>query len=109
MRRCKIKERQVASAIGYDPRDAGPRLLVRGRGPGAERIVSLAREAGVQVVEDPSLAVLLDAGGREGDIIPVWCWEAAAKAIAFVRNRAGKADRSQSKMERHEESGQSGD
>jgi flagellar biosynthesis protein FlhB len=38
-------------------------------------------------VEDPSLAVLLDAGGRIGDVIPVWCWEAAARILAFVQNR----------------------
>jgi type III secretion system FlhB-like substrate exporter len=53
----------------------------------AERIISLAQEAGIEVVEDPSLAVLLDAGGRIGDIIPVWCWEAAAKILAFVQSR----------------------
>jgi flagellar biosynthesis protein len=53
----------------------------------AERIISLAREAGIEVVEDPSLAALLDAGGQTGDIIPVWCWEAAAKIIAFVQSR----------------------
>jgi flagellar biosynthesis protein len=85
MRRCKIKEKRFASAIGYDPVDAGPRLLAQGRGFGAERIISLAREAGIEVVEDSSLAALLDAGGRVGDILPVWCWEAAAKIIAFVR------------------------
>jgi type III secretion system FlhB-like substrate exporter len=53
----------------------------------AERIVSLAREAGIEVVEDPPLAALLDEGGRIGDVIPVWCWEAAAKIIAFVQSR----------------------
>jgi type III secretion system FlhB-like substrate exporter len=53
----------------------------------AERIVSLAREAGIEVVEDPPLAALLDSGGRIGDFIPVWCWEAAAKIIAFVQSR----------------------
>jgi flagellar biosynthesis protein FlhB len=61
--------------------------LAGGRDGTAERIVSLAREAGIEVVEDPPLAVLLDAGGRIGDVIPVWCWEAAAKILAFVQNR----------------------
>jgi flagellar biosynthesis protein len=87
MRRCKIKETKLAAAIGYDPRDAGPRLLARGQDRGAERIIALAREAGIEVVEDPSLAALLDAGGQIGDIIPVWCWEAAARIIAFVQSR----------------------
>lgn len=82
----------MASAIGYDPRDPGPRLLARGRDGGAERIIALARDAGVRVIEDPSLAALLDTGGQVGDIIPVWCWEAAAKLLAFVaaRDPAGR-------------------
>jgi type III secretion system FlhB-like substrate exporter len=81
------KEYKTASAIGYDPRDSGPRLLARGRDGGAERIIALAREAGVQVLRDPPLAALLDAGGQVGDIIPVWCWEAAARILAFVAAR----------------------
>jgi flagellar biosynthesis protein len=64
--------------------------LVQGRDRGAERIIALAREAGVEVVEDPSLAALLDAGGQVGDVIPVWCWEAAAKILAFVAASAAK-------------------
>jgi flagellar biosynthesis protein FlhB len=73
-------------------------LLARGWDKGAERIIALAHEAGVEVVEDPSLAALLDAGGQVGDIIPVWCWEAAAKILAFVaaENYSGKE-----KNERH--------
>jgi type III secretion system FlhB-like substrate exporter len=59
----------------------------------AEQIVLLAREAGIEVVEDSSLAVLLDAGGQVGDIIPVWCWEAAARILAFVQ---GQGNRDQS-------------
>jgi flagellar biosynthesis protein len=50
-------------------------------------MVALAREAGIEVVEDPSLAALLDAGTQVGDLIPVWCWEAAAKLLAFVAAR----------------------
>jgi type III secretion system FlhB-like substrate exporter len=87
---CKIRVEKIASAIGYDRQDPGPRLVAQGQGSGAERIVALARKAGIEVVEDPALAVMLDAGARVGDIIPVWCWEAAAKLLAFVQNRAAK-------------------
>jgi flagellar biosynthesis protein len=84
MKRCNMGDRKIASAIGYSPEDPAPRLLASGRGPEAERIIALAKEAGIRVFEDPVLAALLDTGARPGDIIPVWCWEAAAKILAFV-------------------------
>jgi flagellar biosynthesis protein len=72
--------------------------LAQGQGDNADRIIALAREAGIEVLEDPVLAAMLDAGAQVGDIIPVWCWEAVAKILAFVaaqdhgelkRNRPG--------------------
>ena len=77
-------KRKIASAIGYAPEDSAPRLLASGRGREAERIISIAEQSGVTVVEDSALAALLDSGARSGDLIPVWCWEAAAKVLAFV-------------------------
>jgi type III secretion system FlhB-like substrate exporter len=82
-----MNKRKIASAIGYVPEDPAPRVIVSGRGREAERIISLAEQAGVAVVEDPALAALLDAGVKTGDIIPVWCWEAAAKILAFVLSK----------------------
>ncbi|GHU16978.1 hypothetical protein FACS189496_5020 [Bacilli bacterium] len=41
-------------------------------------------------MEDPALAALLDTGVKTGDIIPVWCWEAAAKILAFVLSKEKK-------------------
>jgi type III secretion system FlhB-like substrate exporter len=79
-----MKRGKIASAISYSPEDPAPRLLVSGRGSEAERIVALAQKAGIAVVEDPALAALLDMGPKTGDLIPVWCWEAAAKILAFV-------------------------
>jgi flagellar biosynthesis protein len=76
--------RKIASAIVYSPEDPAPRLLASGRGREADRIIALAHEAGITVVEEPALAALLDAGLKTGEIIPVWCWEAAAKILAFV-------------------------
>lgn len=79
-----MKRKKIASAIAYSPGEPAPRVLVSGRGRDAERIITLAKEAGVAVVEDPALAALLDMGLKTGDLIPVWCWEAAAKILAFV-------------------------
>jgi flagellar biosynthesis protein len=59
-------------------------MAASGRGREADRIIALAKEAGIAVVEDPALAALLDRGLKAGDLIPVWCWEAVAKILAFV-------------------------
>jgi flagellar biosynthesis protein len=92
MKRCNMEEnhgspepwRKKASALGYKSEEGMPRLLAKGRGREAERIIALAREAGIEVVEDPALAALLDAGLEPGDWIPPWCWEGVAKILAFV-------------------------
>ena len=73
-----------ASALIYNREEGVPRLLAKGRGLEAEKIIALAREAGVEIVEDKTLAALLDAGVKPGDFIPPWCWEAVAKILAFV-------------------------
>jgi flagellar biosynthesis protein len=72
-----------AAAVAYEPSLPAPVLVASGRGREAERMVNAAREAGITVVEDPGLALLLDTA-KPGDYIPPWCWEAAAKILAFV-------------------------
>jgi flagellar biosynthesis protein len=72
-----------AAAVAYGPSLPAPVLVASGRGREAERMVNAAREAGITVVEDPGLALLLDAA-KPGDYIPPWCWEAAARILAFV-------------------------
>jgi len=73
-----------ASALAYNSEEGIPRLLAKGRGREAEQIIALAKEAGIEIVEDTALAALLDTGIEPGDFIPPWCWEAVAKILAFV-------------------------
>jgi len=73
-----------ASAIAYNDEEGIPKLLAKGRDREAEKIIALANEAGIEIVEDSSLAALLDAGVKPGDFVPPWCWEAVAKILAFV-------------------------
>jgi len=68
----------------YNEDEALPQLLAKGRGLEAERIIKLAKEAGIEVVEDAALAALLDTGVKPGEFVPPWCWEALAKILAFV-------------------------
>jgi flagellar biosynthesis protein len=85
-----VKKQKTASALAYSREDAAPRLLASGRGREAERIITLAQEAGIAIVEDSALAALLNTEAKIGDIIPVWCWEAAAKILAFVSEKDKK-------------------
>jgi len=62
-------------------------MLAKGRGREAEQIIALAKEAGIEIVEDSALAALLDTGIEVGDFIPPWCWEAVAKILAFVLSK----------------------
>jgi flagellar biosynthesis protein len=84
MRRCNIDSmRRVSTALAYDPADLAPRVIASGQGAEAERIIAIAEEAGIMIVEDAALASLLNSV-PPGEIIPEWCWEAAAKILAFV-------------------------
>jgi flagellar biosynthesis protein len=85
-----MRRKKIASAIGYTSEDPAPRLLASGRGREADRIIAMAKEAGVAIVEEPALAALLDGGVKTGDIIPVWCWDAAAKILAFVLSKENR-------------------
>jgi len=77
-------KRKIASAIKYNTGDPAPILLASGKGREAEQIVAVAEESGIAVIEDAALAAMLDTSAIPGDFIPVWCWEAAAKVLAFV-------------------------
>jgi flagellar biosynthesis protein len=78
-----------ASAIAYTPELIAPRIVATGRGREAERIIAIARDAGVAVLEAPELEALLDAG-KTGDYIPEWCWETMAKILAWVLTEEGR-------------------
>ncbi|MCL2721718.1 MAG: EscU/YscU/HrcU family type III secretion system export apparatus switch protein [Treponema sp.] len=79
-----MKKKKIASAIGYKRGEPAPVLLASGRGRQADQIINIAHEAGIEVIEDAALAVLLDTIAKPGDYIPSQCWEAAAKILAFV-------------------------
>ncbi len=80
----KTRWKAQAAALSYAEGDPAPRLLAVGAGREAERIVALARDAGIPIVEDPALAALLEAEAASGEYIPPWCWDAVAKILAFV-------------------------
>lgn len=83
-----------AVALAYRQGDAAPRVVAKGNGLLAERIVQRAREAGVYVHESAELVALLmqlDLDSR----IPPQLYVAIAEVLAWVwrveRREAGQA------------------
>jgi flagellar biosynthesis protein len=76
-------KRKTAAAVAYHSPQPAPVLLACGKGSKAEFILAEARKAEIDIVEDPGLAAMLETV-QPGDYIPQWCWEAAAKILAFV-------------------------
>ena len=83
------KKPAVAVALDYEigTREA-PRVVAKGRGVIAEKIIEVAREHGVIVDANPMLAEALS-GVPLDDSIPHELYQAVAEVIGFVI-RAGK-------------------
>jgi flagellar biosynthesis protein len=78
------KKRTRAAAVQYDQKkDNAPKVVASGEGYVAEKIVELARQADVPVVEDAALvsALLVIELGEE---IPGELYEAVARILAFI-------------------------
>ncbi len=94
----EIDRRKAAAALRYKrEEDAAPRLTAAGRGEVAERILALAREAGIPIHEDPSLVEILcrlDLGTE----IPAELYKVVAEVLAFVyrMDRQWKEDQGKS-------------
>jgi flagellar biosynthetic protein FlhB len=79
-----------AIALRYDtPTDDAPVVVARAAGAFALKVISLARESGVPVIERPTLARAIYAGVKEGRPIPGTLFRAVAEVIAFVYRLRG--------------------
>ncbi|MCX7205158.1 MAG: EscU/YscU/HrcU family type III secretion system export apparatus switch protein [Proteobacteria bacterium] len=75
--------RQQAVALAYQQGSNSPRVVAKGRGLLAERIIERAQEAGVFVHESPELVAML----MQVDLdqhIPPQLYRAIAELLAFV-------------------------
>ena len=71
-------------ALKYVTDLPAPFLLAKADGRASERLLALAREAGVPVVRDAALADALFPLDL-GDLVPVEYFEIVAKVFAFVK------------------------
>jgi flagellar biosynthesis protein len=74
----------VAAAIKYDERkDAAPKVIAKGRGTIAEKIIALAKQNNVPIKNDPALVQILSKLDID-EQIPVELYKAVAEIFAFV-------------------------
>ena len=73
-----------AVALKYEPeKDGAPRMMAKGSGVVAERIIELARKEGIPIQEDPDLiGVLIQLDF--GEEIPPELYRAVAEILAFA-------------------------
>lgn len=80
----KDKSKVRAAALKYIAgEDKSPKMVAKGRGLVAERIIELARECGVPIHEDSELVEVLSALELNEDIPPD-LYKAVAEVLAFI-------------------------
>jgi flagellar biosynthesis protein len=79
-----MSERQKAVAVRYDAEnESAPRVLAKGEGPIAERILALAREHDIPLHADRDLVHLL--GALDLDVeVPPTLYKALAEVLAHL-------------------------
>lgn len=76
--------RQLAVALRYnEDKEAAPRVLAKGQGLVAQKILDMAKAQGVPVRDDPDLVEAL-AKLDIGSLIPTELYPAVAEVLAFV-------------------------
>lgn len=85
------KKKKVA-AIQYDSGDQSPKLIAKGQGLMADRILEKAEEADIPLYEDPKLAEALNQLDI-GEYIPEELYTAVAQVLIFVTDLDKLRDR----------------
>jgi flagellar biosynthesis protein len=76
--------RKKAAALRYDARkDAAPKVVAKGKGKVAEKILQIAKEHNVPIKDDPQLVEVLSTLDLYQEIPPE-LYRAVAEILAFV-------------------------
>ncbi len=87
-----MKKRKTAVALRYDPlKDGAPKVAAKGTGAVADNIISLAKEHGIPVKDDPDLVEILSKLDIEEEI-PSEVYVVIAELLAFVYSVNKKRD-----------------
>jgi len=78
------KKSSKAAAINYDAeKDRAPRLVAKGSGNIADKIIEIARQHDIPMVKDENLVQVLEALDLETEIPPE-LYRAVAEVLAFI-------------------------
>jgi flagellar biosynthesis protein len=82
----KNKKRRQAAALKYDiEKDDAPYVVALGEGYLADKMVEKAKEEGIKIVEDESLASMLQKVSI-GDAIPEELYSIVAQILVFINS-----------------------
>ena len=85
-----MKKKSKAVALKYEKdKDAAPRVVAKGRGFVAQKIIETARAHRVPLHEDQNLIQVLEALDLESEI-PQELYRAVAEVLAFIYRLNGK-------------------
>lgn len=88
-----MEKTRKAVALSYDQeRDNAPKVVAKGHGNIAERILEVARENNVPTYEDPDLTHLLDALELDTEI-PAELYRAVAEVLVFIHRMNNEYNR----------------
>jgi len=82
-------ESKKAVAIKYETTDNAPKVVAKGRGYIADKIIQLAKQHGVPLKEDEALVEVLSKLDLYEEI-PVELYKAVAEILVFVYKLKGK-------------------
>lgn len=78
------KDRRKAAALKYDAeKDSAPKVIAKGYGSIAERIIEIARQHAIPIKDDPELVEVLSSLDLYQEIPPE-LYRAVAEILAFV-------------------------
>lgn len=91
MKKSKKERPARAVALRYEhQKDDAPRVVAKGRGEIAKKIVQIARDHGVTIYEDDELVQVLSRLDLD-QMIPPELYQAIAEVLAFVYRLNGQA------------------
>ncbi|MCQ2240277.1 EscU/YscU/HrcU family type III secretion system export apparatus switch protein [Treponema sp.] len=86
-----MKKNLLAVSLKYPKNVDAPLITAKSSGIFAKKMVEIARENDIPVVEDDVLANVLSVH-QIGECIPEWTWEAVANVFAMISFLDGKKE-----------------